>query len=152
MKAIDNAELILALDELEKEKGIEKAYLIEAIETALVTAYKKNFDSVDNVKVTIDEKTGEIHIYSLREVVEVLEDPSGTDEIKQSIRDFFINFEKNHPSFVLESVMYADYNVDNYDVYDDSKCSGYVVVKNVNGIFSVKPNLICGNYKTNNGV
>ena len=39
-----------------------------------------------------------------------------------------------------------------YDVYDDSKCSGYVVVKNVNGIFSVKPNLICSNYKTNNGV
>ena len=75
MKNIDVKELIGAMDELEKERGISKAYLIESLEMALVTAYKKNFDSVDNVKVTIDEKTGEIHIYSLREVVEVSEDP-----------------------------------------------------------------------------
>ena len=75
MKNIDVKELIGAMDELEKERGISKAYLIESLEAALVTAYKKNFDSVDNVKVTIDEKTGEIHIYSLREVVEVSEDP-----------------------------------------------------------------------------
>ena len=44
-QAIDNKELILALEELEKEKGIKKEYLLEAIETALVTAYKRNFDS-----------------------------------------------------------------------------------------------------------
>ncbi len=75
MKNIDVKELIGAMDELEKERGISKAYLIESLEAALVTAYKKNFDSVDNVKVTIDEKTGEIHIYSLRTVVEVSEDP-----------------------------------------------------------------------------
>ena len=51
-EAIDNKELILALEQLEKEKGIKKEYLLESIETALVTAYKRNFDSVDNVKVT----------------------------------------------------------------------------------------------------
>ena len=44
MKAIDNKELILALEELEKEKGIKKEYVLESIETALVTAYKRNFD------------------------------------------------------------------------------------------------------------
>ena len=54
MKAIDNKELILALEELESEKGIKKEYLIESIEAALVTAYKKNFDSADNVKVVMD--------------------------------------------------------------------------------------------------
>ena len=54
MKNIDVKELIKAMDELEKERGIEKAYLIESLEIALVTAYKKNFDSVDNVKVVID--------------------------------------------------------------------------------------------------
>ena len=75
MKNIDVKELIGAMDELEKERGISKAYLIESLEAALVTAYKKNFDSVDNVEVTIDEKTGAIHIYSLREVVEKSEDP-----------------------------------------------------------------------------
>ena len=75
MKNIDVKELIEAMDELEKERGIEKAYLIESLEMALVTAYKKNFDSVDNVKVTIDSETGEIHVYSVRDVVEVQEDP-----------------------------------------------------------------------------
>jgi len=48
---IDNKELVIALEELEKEKGIKKDYVIEAIETALVTAYKRNFDSAENVKV-----------------------------------------------------------------------------------------------------
>ena len=46
-QAIDNKELILALEELEKEKGIKKEYLLESIETALVTAYKRNFDSLE---------------------------------------------------------------------------------------------------------
>ena len=41
MKAIDNKELIIALDELEKEKGIKKEYLMEAIDSALITAYKR---------------------------------------------------------------------------------------------------------------
>lgn len=74
MKAIDNKELILALEELENEKGIEKAYLIESIETALVTAYKKNFDSAENVKVVMDNQTGEAHLYAVKEVVEAVED------------------------------------------------------------------------------
>ena len=46
MKAIDNKELILALEDLEKEKGIKKEYLLESIESALVTAYKRNFDAL----------------------------------------------------------------------------------------------------------
>ena len=75
MKNIDVKEFIKAMEELEKERGSKKDYLLESLEAALVTAYKRNFDSVDNVKVTIDEKTGEIHIYSVRDVVEVLEDP-----------------------------------------------------------------------------
>ena len=70
MKAIDNKELILALEELEKEKGIEKNYLLESIETALVTAYKRNFDSLENVKVEMDRKTGATHVYSVKEVKE----------------------------------------------------------------------------------
>ena len=75
MKNIDVKELIGAMDELEKERGIKKDYLIESLEGALVSAYKKNFDSVDNVKVTINQETGDIHIYSVREVVEKSEDP-----------------------------------------------------------------------------
>ena len=74
MKTIDNKELILALEQLEKEKGIKKEYVLESIETALVLAYKKNFDSLENVKVEMDEKTGATHIYAIKEVVEAVED------------------------------------------------------------------------------
>ena len=70
LQAIDSKELISAMEELEKEKGIKKEYLLESIETALVTAYKRNFDSVENVKVTMDKETGEIHVYAEKDVVE----------------------------------------------------------------------------------
>ena len=70
MKAIDNKELILALEDLEKEKGIKKTELLESIQTALVTAYKRNFDSKENVKVVMDENTGATFVYSVKEVVE----------------------------------------------------------------------------------
>ncbi len=73
MLGIDTEELIVALQEIEKEKGIKKESLLESIETALVTAYKRNFDSEENVKVTMDSETGEIHIYALKDVVEQVE-------------------------------------------------------------------------------
>ena len=75
MKAIDNKELILALEELEKEKGIKKEYVLESIEAALVTAYKKNLDSLENVKVEMDKKTGATHLFALKEVVKKVENP-----------------------------------------------------------------------------
>ena len=68
--AIDSSELIIAMNELEKENGIKKDVLLEAIETALVTAYKRNFDSAENVKITMDRETGEIHVYAEKDVVE----------------------------------------------------------------------------------
>ena len=75
-KAIDNKELILAMEELEKEKGIKKEYLLESVETALVTAYKRNFDSKENVRVAMDKETGEVHLYAVKDVSEVVEDGS----------------------------------------------------------------------------
>jgi len=69
--AINSTELIEAMNALEKESGIQKEYLLESIETALVTAYKRNFDcEEENVKVTMDKETGEIHIYVEKEIVE----------------------------------------------------------------------------------
>ena len=73
MGNVDVKELIAVMDELEKERGISKDYIVEALEEALVKAYKQNFDTdenSDNVKVTIDKITGEMHVYSVREVVE----------------------------------------------------------------------------------
>ena len=82
--AIDNKELILALEELEKEKGMDKEYLLEAIETALVTAYKRNFDSLENVKVEMDRQTGATHLYAIKKVVEKVEDPETEIELKEA--------------------------------------------------------------------
>ena len=82
--AIDNEELILALEELEKEKGIKKEYLLESIETALVTAYKRNFDSLENVKVVMDEKTGATHVFSMKEVKKKVENPDTEITVKEA--------------------------------------------------------------------
>ena len=73
--SLDIVELIMALDELEKERGIKKDYVIESIETALVTAYKRNFDvTSDNVKITLNRETGETHVYEELNVVNEVED------------------------------------------------------------------------------
>ena len=82
--AIDNKELILALEELEKEKGMNKDYLLDAIETALVTAYKRNFDSLENVKVVMDRQTGATHVYSVKEVVEEPENQETQVSLKEA--------------------------------------------------------------------
>ena len=72
-QAIDAQELFLAMNDLEKEKGINKEYLLDSIQTALITAYKRNFDADENVSIVIDEATGEIHVYAEKEVVEEVE-------------------------------------------------------------------------------
>lgn len=69
-----NLELIQALNDLQKEKGINSEIIIEAIEAALISAYKKNFGSLQNVRVSIDRITGEIKVYARKEVVEQVED------------------------------------------------------------------------------
>ena len=74
MKAIDMKELLVAMKELEEERGIKKEYLMESLEMALVTAYKRNFDSADNVKVVIDRETGDTHVYASKTVVESVKD------------------------------------------------------------------------------
>ena len=83
-QAIDNKELILALEELEKEKGIKKEYLLEAIETALVTAYKRNFDSLENVRVEMDHQTGATHVYAIKEFMEKANDEDTEISLKEA--------------------------------------------------------------------
>jgi len=85
-EAINSSELILAIEELEKEKGIDKDSLLESIQTALVTAYKRNFDSAENVKVTMDSITGEIHVFAQKEIVEKPEDIEN-DKLQISLAD-----------------------------------------------------------------
>lgn len=65
-----NADFISAIQELGKEKGIDPEILYKAVEDALVTAYKKNSNTNQNVRVDMNKETGEIHVYAQRTVVE----------------------------------------------------------------------------------
>jgi len=68
-----NDDLFAAISSLEKEKGISKEVLFEALEVALVSAYKRNFQSSPAVRVSIDRETGEIKVFSQLKVVEEVE-------------------------------------------------------------------------------
>ncbi|MHB1683436.1 MAG: transcription termination factor NusA [Bacilli bacterium] len=70
-----NADFIEALDQLERERGISSAVLIEAIEAALISAYKRNFSSAQNVRVEIDRLSGNILVFARKTVVESSQDP-----------------------------------------------------------------------------
>lgn len=68
-----NKEFIAAMEQLEKEKHISKDLLLEAIELALVSAYKKNYGTSQNVRVHIDGRTGDIEVWQQQTVVETVE-------------------------------------------------------------------------------
>jgi len=70
-----SSELLDALNLIEKEKGISRDILIEAIEAALVSAYKRNFNQAQNVRTDINLTTGTMHVYARKEVVEEVFDP-----------------------------------------------------------------------------
>ncbi|GKQ42612.1 transcription termination/antitermination protein NusA [Companilactobacillus sp. RD055328] len=67
-------EMVDALDALEKEKGVKKEVVIEALEAALAAAYKRNYGQAENVVVDFDNKKGNIHVYAEKQVVEEVAD------------------------------------------------------------------------------
>lgn len=70
-----NVEFIEALKEIERERGIPLEMLLEAIEAALFSAYRKNFGSAQNVRIEIDRTTGELKVLAQKTVVETPKDP-----------------------------------------------------------------------------
>ncbi|MEG0585836.1 MAG: transcription termination factor NusA [Christensenellaceae bacterium] len=69
-----NTEFMEALSDLEHDKGIKKDILLEAIECALISAYKRHFGSNQSARVEIDGDTGEIKVYAIKNVVVEIED------------------------------------------------------------------------------
>lgn len=66
--------MLNALDALEVEKGISKEIVIEALEAALVSAYKRHYGQAQNVEVEFDSKKGNIHVYAVKEITEEVMD------------------------------------------------------------------------------
>ena len=67
---MDNKEFKRAVDLLVKEKGINPEVIYEALELALTSAYKKNYNSLSNVRIDINRETGEVKVYSYKTVVD----------------------------------------------------------------------------------
>ena len=70
-----NAEFFEALDLIEKERGIPKAYMLEKVEAALISAYKRDKDGNANVRVDIDPEKKTVRMFQQLEVVEEVENP-----------------------------------------------------------------------------
>ncbi len=82
-----NRELISVIDELGRQKGIEKSRVLGAIEAALQMAAKKRFGQAENIQVEIDPKTGEISVVSKKTIVDTVTNPK-TEVSLQEARQF----------------------------------------------------------------
>ena len=139
-----------ALDNIVKEKDIDPEIIYSAMELALTSAYKKNFNSKTNVKVLFDRDTGEIKVYSYLTVVPddkmtkeeyddalferyaeddeldtKTEEEDGTINIKVDNlgADLTYTYNKNHKGYLVIpfSKMSAEYNPDYLKIYEDYK-------------------------------
>ena len=79
-----NKEFLLALDMLEKEKGIEKEVLIEAMENALITAYKKDFNPISEIIAHVSRETGDAAIFLKKLVVSEITNPETEIDLKSA--------------------------------------------------------------------
>jgi transcription termination/antitermination protein NusA len=76
-RLVMNLDLIKILDEIEKEKGISKEVLIDAIEVSLISAYKKNFiQGKDNIEINFNKDTGRVEVFTKKIVVDNVNQPS----------------------------------------------------------------------------
>lgn len=79
-------EMLNALEALEVEKGISKEIVIEALEAALVSAYKRHYGQAQNVEVEFDHKKGNIHVYAVKEVTEEVMDSQLEVSLKEALQ------------------------------------------------------------------
>lgn len=92
-----SSDLLDALVALEKQKGISRDILVEAIEAALVTAYKRNFNQAQNVRVDLNLEKGTMKVYSRKDVVEEVED----ERLQISLEDA----QQINPVYELEDIV-----------------------------------------------
>ena len=79
------SELMLALEQIEKEKGISKDIIVEAIEKSLLDACKKDFGKSDNITVNMDRETGAIEVFAAKTVVEEAEDDATEISLEKAL-------------------------------------------------------------------
>lgn len=101
-----NAEFMQAFEQLGREKGISTEILFDAIEAALISAYKRNFASAQNVRVSLDRTTGEIHVFARKIVTDDVTDP----RLDISLEDA----KKIDPRYELEDIIEIEVTPKNF--------------------------------------
>ena len=81
-----NSELFEALGLLEKEKGISVDYMLERVEAALISAYKRDKNGLDNVRVEIDKDKQSIRMFEQKNIVETVEDPETEISLEDALK------------------------------------------------------------------
>jgi transcription termination/antitermination protein NusA len=79
-----NRELIMVIDQLGREKGIDKEVLFEALESALLSASRKSLGPAENIRVHIDRKTGAFRVYHRKKVVTEVADPEAEISLSEA--------------------------------------------------------------------
>ncbi|OIK13938.1 transcription termination/antitermination protein NusA [Bacillus sp. MUM 116] len=92
-----SSELLDALTILEREKGISRDVLIEAIEAALISAYRRNFNQAQNVRIDLNLQTGSMRVFARKEVVDQVFDP----RLEISIEDA----RRINPNYQVEDIV-----------------------------------------------
>lgn len=101
-----NAEFMQAFEQLGREKGIAPEVLFDAIEAALISAYKRNFSSAQNVRVALDRDSGEIHVFARKTVVE--------EPADQRLEISLTEAREIDPRFALEDVVELEVTPKNF--------------------------------------
>lgn len=92
-----SSELLDALNVLENEKGISREVLIEAIEAALISAYRRNFNQAQNVRIDMNLEKGTMYVFARKDVVDEVFD----SRLEISLEDA----QKINPNYQLEDVV-----------------------------------------------
>ncbi|MDY0405846.1 transcription termination factor NusA [Virgibacillus sp. 179-BFC.A HS] len=101
-----SSQLFDAMEALAKEKNIDKGILLEALEAALISAYKKNFKSASNVRVDLDEDKGVMRVFSRKTVVDEVEDSQQEISLDEA--------KKINPAYELEDVIEVEVTPKNF--------------------------------------
>ncbi len=117
----EGRELIEALAQIEKEKGISKEILLEAIESSLVAACKNEYGKSDNIRVIINRDNGKVLVYSEKTVVEEVEDP--VTEISMA------NAKLKDPKYELGDIVQVEVTPRNFGRIAAQKAKQVVVQK-----------------------
>lgn len=116
-----SAEFIEALNQIEKDKGIDKEVLLEAIEISLVTACKNHYGTAQNIKIDIDRNNGEVSVYAEKLVVEEVVDP----QLEICLEDA----KKINPSCAIDDLINIEITPKNFGRIAAQKAKQVVVQK-----------------------